>query len=258
MIKAVFFDIDWTLFDHRSRTWDKESLEAIRKLKQNGVKIFLATARPFASTKSFGLFDLGIDWDGYVCCSGGVAVVDGQTVFKTVVKKEDVDTLRKACFYYHQTMEIVGEKERRLVAPPTSSAKRYYEVYRDRPQIVDSSCEFDAISLLLFIDRKYDRRFHRLVPHLDFYRFFDYAIDVVEIPHKKSDGIAGILRFLKVEKSEAIAFGDDYQDICMAEAVGTFVAMGNGVDKVKEAASFVTDPVWDAGVAKALKKLTLV
>lgn len=258
MIKAAFFDIDSTLFDHRHKRWDYASIEAIKEIQKKGIKVFLATARPYASIKSFGTLDLGINWDGYVACSGGYAVLGDKPVLKTIVKMEDVKRFKALCDKYHQTMEVIGETERRLYRKPTKSALEYYKVYRDYPQRIDPDVSFDAISILLFTTKKYDARFKKAFPHLTFFRFFDYACDVFEVEHKKSDGIAAILENLGYKKEEAIAFGDDLQDIPMKDAVGTFIAMKNGKDAVKDVASFVTEEVWNEGVKKGLEKVGLL
>lgn len=258
MIKAAFFDIDNTLFDHRHHVWDHASIEAIQTLRKKGVKVFLATARPYDSIQSFGTLDLGIPWDGYVSSSGGFAVCEGKTVFKTIVQPADVERMKLLCRKYHQTMEIVGEKERCLIAKPTKSTYAYYEVYHDKMQEVNPDASFDAVSLMLFTTKKYDRRFEKAFPNLIFYRFFDYAVDIFEVEHKKSDGIEAILKELGLSKDEAVAFGDDLQDIPMKDAVGTFVAMKNGKDAVKSVASFVTDEVWSEGVKKGLERLGLL
>ena len=259
MVKAAFFDIDNTIYDHKNKRWDSESLEAIKDLKRKGIKVFLSTARPYASFVPFGALGLGIEWDGYVASSGGLAVVGEETVFKTTVRKEDVEKFKELCHYHHQTMEFVGEKERKLFAPLTKNAETYYYgIFHDTIPEVDGDFPDDCIALMLFIDKKYDRRFERLFPHLCFYRFFDTAVDVYEVPHKKGDGIAAILRYFDIKKEEAIAFGDGLQDISMAGEVGCFVAMGNAQEEVKSAASFVTLPVWEGGVKEGLIKLGLI
>lgn len=257
MVKAAFFDLDWTLYDHRSKRWDLVSIEAIKGLQSKGVKAFMATARPYASFVPFGALDLGIQWDGYVASSGGLAVLGDEVVFKTVVRKEDVAALITLCRHYHMTMELVGEKERRLLAPLTRSARAYYSVFHETvPSIKDFSIE--AIALLLFMNKKYDARFRKAFPHLCFYRFFPDAVDVYEVPHRKGDGVEAIIKKLGISKDEAIGFGDDLQDIPMAEAVGTFAAMGNAKEEVKKCASFVTKEVWNEGVKAALEKLQLI
>ena len=71
-IKAAFFDVDWTLYDHHNRRYVPSGIEAIKRLKQKGVMVFVCSARPYESLKQFGVFDLGIAWDGYIACAGAL------------------------------------------------------------------------------------------------------------------------------------------------------------------------------------------
>lgn len=58
--------------------------------------------------------------------------------------------------------------------------------------------------------------------------------------------------------SLSIAFGDGVVDIPMFKACGFSVAMGNGNDEVKQAASYVTDDVDQDGLYNAFKYLKLI
>lgn len=258
MIKAAFFDIDNTIYDHRNGRWDEASLEGIKEIQRRGVKVFLATARPYASFVPFGALDLGIAWDGYIASSGGLAVADGKTVFKTIVKKEDVEKFKSLCRYFHTTMEFVGTQERKLFAPLTKSALNYYRIYRDIVPEMEPDFDGECVALLLFDTKKHDSFMKKTFPHLCFFRFLDTAMDIYEVPHRKGDGIAAILKYYDYKKEEAIAFGDDLQDISMADEVATFVAMGNAKEEVKKVSSFVTKPVWEEGVLEGLKTLRLL
>ena len=51
-----------------------------------------------------------------------------------------------------------------------------------------------------------------------------------------------------------MCIGDSENDLSMIKFAGIGVAMGNAIDKVKEAASFITDSNTNSGVAKAIKK----
>ena len=57
-----------------------------------------------------------------------------------------------------------------------------------------------------------------------------------------------------IESSEAIAFGNDENDIDMLELVGLGVAMGNGNEKLKMSANFVTKKSGEDGIEFALKE----
>ena len=53
-------------------------------------------------------------------------------------------------------------------------------------------------------------------------------------------------------------FGDSENDGSMLSAVDVAVAMGNALPAVRASADYVTDPVWDDGVATALEAFGLV
>ena len=50
MVKAVFFDIDGTLVSFTTHTIPDSTRRALQALRQNGVKVFIATGRPPAQT----------------------------------------------------------------------------------------------------------------------------------------------------------------------------------------------------------------
>ena len=45
MIKAIFFDIDGTLASFKTHQIPKQTLTALKKLQQKGIKLFIATGR---------------------------------------------------------------------------------------------------------------------------------------------------------------------------------------------------------------------
>ena len=60
---------------------------------------------------------------------------------------------------------------------------------------------------------------------------------------------------LGLTKADAYAFGDGTNDLEMIRACGCGVAMGNAEDAVKAEANLVCAPVWEDGVAQALREL---
>lgn len=45
MIKAIFFDLDGTLLNSKKKISDKTK-SALKKCRENGISLFIATARP--------------------------------------------------------------------------------------------------------------------------------------------------------------------------------------------------------------------
>ena len=74
----------------------------------------------------------------------------------------------------------------------------------------------------------------------------------------KSKGIKAILAKLNISPDEAMAFGDDTNDIPMFKLVKHSVCLGNGNPEAKKHASFVTDTIENDGMYKALKKYNLI
>ena len=60
---------------------------------------------------------------------------------------------------------------------------------------------------------------------------------------------------MNIKKEEAIAIGDDNNDLSMFEQVGYKVAVANAIDIVKEKADEITLSNDDDGVAVFLEKL---
>ena len=258
MIKAAFFDIDWTLYDHRSKRWIPSGIEAIKKLKENGVKVFLCSARPYDSQYLFGVFDLGIDWDGYIASAGAIAVVGEKTIRKQLM---DVSDAKKMCDKMRQlgkVCEVVMPKGRFMTGPSDEYVEAYTGVYwYILPPVKPYEGE-ETTGLLLFLPQELDETVHSVCPNLAWFRFHEAAVDVSPVIHKKGEAIEDVLSYLGRKKEEAISFGDDYKDISMAEHTGIFVCMGNGKEEVKAAATYVTKRVEEDGIEHALKRFGLI
>lgn len=257
-IKIAFFDIDWTLYDHQVHRYIPSALQAIKKLQSTGVKVFLCSARPYDSMKSFGVFDLGIRWDGYIASAGAVAYYKHQKIKALLMPKVEVRNLMKVVAREGLTMELVGLRSRALTAKVDRYVEEYHKIYADIVPKVRPYKGVDVTGALLYSTKDYDEAIAKACPHLLFYRFCDYGVDVMDVPHEKGDAIKDVLNYLGLQKEEAVAFGDDFQDLSMIPQVGCFIAVGNGKDEVKKQANLVTDPIKDDGIAKALSKLSLI
>lgn len=80
---------------------------------------------------------------------------------------------------------------------------------------------------------------------------------VVE-PDDKYKGIVEFVDYFQGNKEDIIFFGDGYNDLDVFHKVSTSVAMGNGIDELKEIATFVTKAVDDDGIQYACEVLKLI
>ena len=82
----------------------------------------------------------------------------------------------------------------------------------------------------------------------DYYTLASLELTVDPDFDAKIAGIRGILAYFGLTPSQAIAFGDSYNDLEMFRSVGHSVAMGNAVEDLKAIASDVCPSVSQDGI----------
>ena len=85
-VKIIFFDIDGTLLEMGKTEITPNMRKALCSLKQNGIKICIATGRPFVTIPMFE----GIVFDAILAFNGSFCVAGDQVVAKCPIPKEDV------------------------------------------------------------------------------------------------------------------------------------------------------------------------
>jgi hydroxymethylpyrimidine pyrophosphatase-like HAD family hydrolase len=70
----------------------------------------------------------------------------------------------------------------------------------------------------------------------------------------KENALMELLSLRNIPLEEVVVFGDDMPDLGMFKTFGCSVAMGNGKEALKEAATYVTRSNDEDGVAFALKE----
>lgn len=79
-------------------------------------------------------------------------------------------------------------------------------------------------------------------------------IQIMSTEATKWNGIKAMLEAAGVKRGEAVYFGDDNDDIEPIMKCGVGVAVSNGIDKVLDAADFITDTNDMDGVARYIEK----
>ena len=91
---------------------------------------------------------------------------------------------------------------------------------------------------------------------MQIYRGKDTYIELSDISISKLTGVKIVLdEVYHLSLNEAIAFGDNYNDLEMLKGVGCGVAVDNARDEVKAVAKHLTDHHSKDGVASFLEKL---
>ena len=89
MIKAVFFDIDGTLVSFKTHKVSDSSKEAIRLLKEKGIKVFIATGRIKNHINNVD----NLEFDGYITANGFDCYIGDKSIYRHGIAKEEIYSL---------------------------------------------------------------------------------------------------------------------------------------------------------------------
>ena len=85
-IKIVFFDIDGTLIDMNKKRISEKMLETLRRLKENGTIICIATGRSPIALPHFE----GVEFDAFLTFNGSYCFTEDADIFSNPIPTEDV------------------------------------------------------------------------------------------------------------------------------------------------------------------------
>lgn len=257
-VKAIFVDIDWTIYDHKYKRFDFKSIKALRYLQKKGVKIIVVTSRPLHSAKELGLFSF-LHADGYAFMNGAYIVLEGKDIYQYHFPKELLEVAVDKTIKHNLTMELSTKDDRFLIASKNNYVDLLFSTYKESMPPVIKYVNQDVITSLLFAPKEYDEILRKEYPkEVSLFRFDDYGVDIAVKKHNKGEAVKRIREKLHLEKDDCMAFGDDIADISMFLEVGFPIALANAKEEVKQQAIYVTKPVWKHGVYFALKKYRLL
>lgn len=254
-IKIIFTDLDWTLFDHNQLKYIESGLDALRRARENGVKVIICTARCYSSMTRVDAFNT-IPHDGYICSGGGLAKASDTYVYRHHLDNKLVKTLLKEFDKRDMVAQLISYNDAFLNKKENEISKIYYDNWLEyRPKVRPYKDE-EVTSILLFAKEGEEEFLKKYPVHV--FRFFEYGIDITDVPFTKSEGVKAILDYYGYNKEEAMALGDDIADIEMFNEVKYGVAVGNAKQELKDLAYLVTDHLAEDGVKKALIKLGVI
>ncbi|KWU66651.1 Cof-type HAD-IIB family hydrolase [Priestia megaterium] len=254
--KIVFFDVDGTLTHHENGTISTKTREIVKSLKHKGLKIVAATGRPLSLCEE--IRELGIDT--LITANGAFTVHDEKVIHKLSMDKdvahevfEYAASQNHGLSFYTKELSMNGIKDDNIL-----KALKETLSLSDYPQINERIYDEDIYLMCLYANEETAEQYAQRFPHLLFKRWHPFIVSVLQEEITKSVAILKVLDYFNIHQSEAIAFGDGENDIDMIELAGLRIAMGNGSNKLKSAADFVTKKSGEDGIEFALKKFKVL
>ena len=94
-------------------------------------------------------------------------------------------------------------------------------------------------------------------PELNITASISNNIEINSSEAHKGNALLELCRYLQIDPSQTMAFGDGLNDLTMLQTAAVGVAMGNAVPRAKELANYITDTNDNDGVAKAVRLFCL-
>ncbi len=258
MVKAVFFDIDGTLVSFTTHHILQSTIEVVRKIREQGVKVFIATGRPLPFVNNLGEFE----YDGIMTVNGAECrLADGTVLRHDPIHKDDI--VRLSEYFHKKPFPIAFASNNDIfITMSSEETQKIFELLNIKPPRVaplEECMNRDIMQIIAFFDINTQKELmDKVLTGCDAQRWHPLFADVIRKGNNKAKGIDVMIRHYGIHLNETMAFGDGGNDIEMLRHAGFGVAMGNARDEVKQAARYVTESADEGGIANALKKFIMI
>ena len=253
--KALFFDIDGTLFSEKLRQVPQSAVLALKKTMEKGNLTFINTGRTWCQTSKIRE---EAPVNGLLCGCGTYISVDGKTLYDQRISPERAEKLKEdilrfrmdtvmegvdACFFrpdgvQTETMRAIrsildqsGSVSAKNWSDPSFSISKFcVAVGADS----DPAGFFETLRDFEVIDR--GGGFYECVP----------------MGHSKASAIEWILKQYGIALEDAWVFGDSMNDLSMFQYVPNAVVMGKHDAGLEPYATFTAKTVEEDGIYRAM------
>lgn len=259
MKKAVFFDIDGTLWDEHMRI-PESTIEAVRALREAGHDAFICSGRSRSNIRNEKL--LGIGFDGVVAACGAHIDFHGKKVYEQLLSQRQVayalDVIKR------NGMSVILEGPRYIYVDESEFLEDPYVIYLRKELGADIKCiggntEFEINKMSATVNgADLAKVLEEMEENFDVIVHGEDLIEVIPKGFSKATGIRRVCDMLGIALEDTYAFGDSANDIEMLQTVGHGIAMGNGTKEAKAAAEYVTTDIMEDGIRNGLLHYGLI
>lgn len=287
ILKIIAMDMDGTLLDSTHEI-PKENIDAIKKAQEKGIYAVISTGRVYEHVIGF-IKKSGFTPDFIISANGALITdKDENDLFSKPLPKE---TVRQAVEYLHHNDFFYSLGTPKGMISPNDGLERLEREAKElREKGLDDSKLYGFIGFLKDLSKTnnleqnydYNTLYNISIPvfsipvigfsperlqkgrtelsHLENVTLDSSAFNNFEIVNKeasKGNAIEFLLNKLDISRNEAMAIGDNFNDVSMFNVVKYSIAMGNAPEEIKEKCYFTTKTNVEFGVAHAIEKFCL-
>lgn len=265
MIKMIVSDMDGTLLNSNLEI-SKENLDAIKAVREKGIRFCIATGRPEQLLKEY-IKPLQME-DPMIMYNGSVIghPFQEEKLYELKLETDVARDIIEFCeandvIYMPYTKDKIISKpnyrvdffEERNKSLP-ENLRTVFEDIRDIEEILNNS-----INKILIIEQDTDKS-NSIMEKLKDYKDLEIAtsqkgfIDINPGGASKGKALQVLAKHFGVSMDEIVVFGDQDNDVSMLEIAGASVSMLNSSNNAKAAAKYSTDSNNNSGVAKWIRE----
>lgn len=250
-IKAMFFDVDGTIYAHRIHEFPSSTMKALKMLKENGYKVGISTSRCRYETKNLPSFFQTFPFDAS-CFDGGALVMEhDQIIHKTPIDQSVLHEFFELCRIEGMPVRYSTYDGDYFTAPCDADVRdNFFKLYLNMP-IVKPYTTGEVFNMLVYPQSP--RHLEMIRTYQDRLHLNEHGTKTMELTAlhtNKSKGIETMAKHWQLSMEEIACFGDGFNDVQMLQCAGLGVAMGNAHETVKQAAHRVCDSVEQDGIYK--------
>ena len=255
-IKVLFFDIDGTLLNHHTKEVSESTIEALKKVREKGIKTVIATGRPIEEVEKLPVSQ--IPFDAYLTLNGNVCLDENKNIFAgNEIIEEEVEILKGIFETKMIPFVFIGERGRYINYIDDIVIETQEKTHGTIPEIGEYKGE-KIYQCLSFVDNGMRQKLEQLLDNCIITAWNETGIDIISKTGGKEAGVQAYLDYAGIKRSQSMAFGDGENDIPMIRYAGVGVAMGNGKEELKKEADYVTTSVYEDGIKNALEHFGLI
>ncbi len=264
--KALFFDVDGTLIDDKTKEVPQTAIKALKKARENGHLIFINSGRVACLLDDIQeIFDV----DGIIAGCGTHIVLGDETIFEHRISLKRCNEIRDNIKKYGMTGILEAKERLYMPKRPFEYAKFMDRIYN----VVSSLCEvrldamednsviFDKFCIVSDKDKKNDNlnNFIETVQDFDIIDRSRGFYECVPLSCSKGKAIDIILDKLDIDPENAYVFGDSMNDLTMFTCKAKHkILMEKHDEQLEKYATFMTKSVLDNGIEYAMKNLGII
>ncbi|GHU36949.1 haloacid dehalogenase [Clostridia bacterium] len=250
-IKLIVTDLDNTLL-RRDKSVSEYTANVFKRCRERGILIAFATARFYRTIEEWLIPHIGIEPDIIISLNGAFAYKGQDTLYKATVSPETGNVLVAELKQSGGSVTIGTDSGFRYCERKIESTHASFSVLYDGQTLIDEEFHYVDVRGIAF---SHIEQIAKQFPELRYQTYSD--VDLVTFLRGNAEkhlALSAVLKSQNISAKEAVAFGDDLNDIEILRECGIGVAVANALNEVKVFAKYTCGDCDEDGVARWIEE----